>query len=579
MNLEILKNTLQLSNDINPSMIANTIIIYLRKSRKDSDYFFDESVLGTLERHERQLQEWAIRVLGRKIPDKNIFREIASGDTIDDRPIMKRVLNIIEDDNIKAVLCIEIERLARGNTIDQGIIARAFKYSNTKIITPYKIYNLDNEDDLIYFEDGLYQSRKYLLYTKRILRRGRMRSVKDGKCIASISPYGYKKKKLVNEKGYTLEYEENEAKIVNLIANLYAYGINLNYTIKKNDTILSIAKIYGITKDMLLALNPHSSFKKNEIIVIKSKMGFSAIANYLNYLNIKPRIANKWTISIIRNILTSPTIYGYVSWGARECVTTMKEGKIIKTRPRNKNCLYVKGKFKAILDLKDARSKIIIDKLKKKNSHNKNYNYKIKNPLLGLVRCSSCNKIMIRRPGNNKYKKDTLYCKSIECKTVGSNINLIIDCLLNNLTNFFKKYNIFLYNYKQNNKFDDTYKLISIIDDELEKKNFKLMKCYDFLEDGTYTKDIFNKRISTIELDILNLKKKKNDIIKNKIINKNDMLKIPKLFMIKEIYNSCDNISLKNELLTSLIKKIIYTKDKGGRGYEDSFKLKIYLNI
>ena len=57
------------------------------------------------------------------------------------------------------------------------------------------------------------------------------------------------------------------------------------------------------------------------------------------------------------------------------------------------------------------------------------------------------------------------------------------------------------------------------------------------------------------------------------------MLKIPKLFMIKEIYNSCDNISLKNELLTSLIKKIIYTKDKGGRGYEDSFKLKIYLNI
>ena len=48
---------------------------------------------------------------------------------------------------------------------------------------------------------------------------------------------------------------------------------------------------------------------------------------------------------------------------------------------------------------------------------------------------------------------------------------------------------------------------------------------------------------------------------------------------IKDFYNSCDNVSLKNELLSSIIKKVIYTKNKGGRGYEDSFKLKIYLNI
>lgn len=579
MNLEILKNILQLDNDISPSIIANSIIIYLRKSRRDSDYFKDESVLRTLERHEKQLQEWAVKVLGRNIPDNNIFREIASGDTIEDRPVMQKVLNIIENDNIKAVLCIEIERLARGNTIDQGIIAQAFKYSNTKIITPYKVYNLDNEDDLVYFEDGLYQSRKYLLYTKRILKRGRIRSVQDGKYIASISPYGYKKKKLINEKGYTLEYEENEVKIINLIANLYAYGIDSTYTIKEDDTVFKIARIYGMTKDMLLALNPNSSFRKNDVIIIKNKMGFSAIANYLNSLNISPRKASKWTVSIIRNILTSPTLYGYVSWGARETVTTMKHGKIIKTRPRNKNCLYAKGNFKPILNLDDVRTKIIIDKIKNRNKSNKNNNYRIKSPLSGLVRCSSCDKVMVRRPSNNKYRKDTLYCRSIGCKTVGSDMDLVLDYLLNYLSIGLKKYNNFLDNYKLDNNFNNTSDLISVIDNELEKNNYKLMRCYDFLEDGTYTKDIFNKRISAIQLNILNLKKKKNDIINTKIKNKDNIMKIPKLFKIKDFYNSCDNVSLKNELLSSIIKKVIYTKNKGGRGYEDSFKLKIYLNI
>ena len=180
---------------------------------------------------------------------------------------------------------------------------------------------------------------------------------------------------------------------------------------------------------------------------------------------------------------------------------------------------------------------------------------------------------------NNKYRKDTLYCRSIGCKTVGSDMDLVLDYLLNYLSIGLKKYNNFLDNYKLDNNFNNTSDLISVIDNELEKNNYKLMRCYDFLEDGTYTKDIFNKRISAIQLNILNLKKKKNDIINTKIKNKDNIMKIPKLFKIKDFYNSCDNVSLKNELLSSIIKKVIYTKNKGGRGYEDSFKLKIYLNI
>ena len=40
-----------------------------------------------------------------------------------------------------SVLVYEVERLARGDTLDQGIVSRAFRLSHTKIITPAKTYD------------------------------------------------------------------------------------------------------------------------------------------------------------------------------------------------------------------------------------------------------------------------------------------------------------------------------------------------------------------------------------------------------------------------------------------------------
>lgn len=85
----------------------------------------------------------------------------------------------------------EVERLARGDTIDQGIVAQTFKFSDTKIITPIKTYNPNNEFDEEYFEFGLFMSRREYKTINRRLQRGRMASVKDGKYVANKAPYGY----------------------------------------------------------------------------------------------------------------------------------------------------------------------------------------------------------------------------------------------------------------------------------------------------------------------------------------------------------------------------------------------------
>jgi len=174
--------------------------LYLRKSRAD----LDAEARGegeTLARHEKALLELGKR---QKLNITQIYREIVSGETIAARPVMQQLLSEVEQGIWDGVLVMEVERLARGDTIDQGIVAQTFKLSGTKIITPVKTYDPNNEYDEEYFEFGLFMSRREYKTINRRLQRGRIASVKEGKYIGNKSPYGYVRKKLEHDKGFTL---------------------------------------------------------------------------------------------------------------------------------------------------------------------------------------------------------------------------------------------------------------------------------------------------------------------------------------------------------------------------------------
>lgn len=92
--------------------------MYLRKSRADAE----AEARGegeTLARHEHTLQELAKR---RHLPIVKVYREIVSGDSIAARPQMQQLLQDLENNLYDGVLVMEVERLARGNTIDQGLL-------------------------------------------------------------------------------------------------------------------------------------------------------------------------------------------------------------------------------------------------------------------------------------------------------------------------------------------------------------------------------------------------------------------------------------------------------------------------
>ena len=71
-----------------------------------------------------------------------------------------------------------------------------------------KIYDPNNEYDQEYFEFGLFMSRREYKTINRRLQNGRNMSAAQGKFPSSRPPYGYKRKKIENDKGWTLEIVE-----------------------------------------------------------------------------------------------------------------------------------------------------------------------------------------------------------------------------------------------------------------------------------------------------------------------------------------------------------------------------------
>lgn len=196
--------------------MINDVAIYLRKSRED-----DELKEETLARHETMLLDYCKR---NKLNIVKIYREVVSGENIANRPEMQKLLDDVAAGFYNGVVCIEIERLSRGNQLDQCEILDVFKSSNTKIYTLNKIYDLTKEDmDEEVFEFALFMSRREYKTIKRRLQRGRMQATKDGYFTGGMLPYGFNKKRI--DGGFILVPNPHEAQIVKLIFNMYLNGV------------------------------------------------------------------------------------------------------------------------------------------------------------------------------------------------------------------------------------------------------------------------------------------------------------------------------------------------------------------
>lgn len=503
-------------------------VAYLRKSRADLEL---ENVTGqdTLKRH---------REIINKLAEQNsvildyYYEEVVSGETIEARPKIQELLKEIENNNIDEVYVVDVDRLARGDTEDQGKISKTFKFGNTKIVTPSKVYDPNNELDEDFFEFGLFMSRReYKIINKR-LSRGRLSSVNEGKFVGSVCPYGYSKEKLQGQKGFKLIINEDESKIVKIIFQLASQGI-----------------------------------------------GASNIANHLNKIGSKPRKSEVWVSASIRDIIHNPVYYGMIKWNYRKVVKTMKNGIIYNSRPKQKEYTLVKGLHEAIVS--EEQWKIANENSKIKEGKSTKKSLTLQNPLAGLVECGICHRTMQRRNYRSGHI-DGLICPLPHCKNTGSHLYLVENAILNTLQGILKEYEQMLVSYKKESiqqEFDSNN--VELIEKEVEKLNNQLNKAYDLLEQGIYDNTIFLERSKLLKQQIKNLEIEKDKYSQQSKKKKMEKIKdiVPKLKNVLDTYSTNLSPEERNNLLKTIIKKIYYIKTVKGKGHEEEFELNIDIKL
>ncbi|HYE09571.1 MAG TPA: recombinase family protein [Patescibacteria group bacterium] len=519
--------------------------LYLRKSRAD----IEAEAKGeeeTLARHEKALLELAKR---QRLNIMQIYREVVSGETIAARPVMQQLLTEVEQGIWEGVLVMEVERLARGDTMDQGLVAQTFKYSNTKIITPVKTYDPNNEYDEEYFEFGLFMSRREYKTINRRLQRGRIASVKEGKYLGTKPPYGYIRKKLDNQKGYTLEIAPEQAEIVKMVYELYTQG----------------------------ELQPNGNIKR---------LGVSLIVRKLNDLRIPPLNSDAWVMSTIQGMLRNPVYIGKIRWNARPSVKKMVDGEMKRERPRvdADDWILVDGLHDAIID--EDTFNLAQEYMSNNQPLPAPKDRQIKNPLAGLVICGVCGRSLVRRPYARNYP-DGLMCPVTSCSNVSSQLHLVEKRLLEALEQWLQEYKMNWdidseQNPKQNIQIDINRKAVKKLEEEIKNLEKQMDNIHNLLEQGVYTTDKFLERSKVINDKIDAARDDMETLLKDLhwqvTREENQKIFIPKVEKALEIYKETEDLALKNKLLKEVIEKAVYTKTERGikNAKIDNFELVLW---
>lgn len=415
-------------------------LLYLRKSRQDDP---NETVAEVLAKHETQLQEWAERELGQRIPEENIYREVVSGESIDAREEIKKVLSRIEDPAVAGVIVMEPSRLSRGDLADCSRIIDSFRFSRSVVATPYMTYDLENKMERKFFKDELLRSSDFLEYTKELLFRGRVAACKRGCFIGNCAPWGYRKIKV--GKDHTLEIVEDQAELVRLAFDMYV-----------ND---------GATPYQIAC-------KFNELGVPAPKGGI-------------------WKKDTLRVMLRNPHYAGYTAFNQKKFTQVLENGEIVRKRlaqPQEEQ-IIAEGKHTAIID---RATWTAAQELIARNPHVNQFT-SLKNPLAGLLWCGKCGHAMALHP--YKHAVDRYTCKERPPCFKSVKAPLVIDALVAAL----EEAELPALELKIKNGDGDARKiqqrLLAKLEKQMEEYRAQEERQYDLLETNpNYSQEVFDRR-------------------------------------------------------------------------------------
>ena len=427
----------------------------------DTDY--DEvSVEETLSRHRQILDRFC---KDKKLNVVEVLEEVVSGESLAARPQMMRLLDLVSTGMYAGVVCMDIERLSRGSSMEAGYIMQIFQTNYCKIITPGKIFDLQNESDEQFTDMKFMFSRYELKTINKRLVRGRNQSASEGKFMGSMAPYGYRPYKLPGVKGNSLRIEPEEAKVVQMVFDLYG----------------------------------------------QQNMGYNAIAYRLNDLHIPAR-RGEWSQTSIVNILNNEVYLGKIRWRHEPVKRVVKDGMLAKKRILNDDYEIYDGRHEPIITQEQW------DRVKaaqnRRGHHSTHTSKELQNAFVGILFCEKCGAKLKRNvPGKTQGTPPWYRCPSRHCNCRSIKCHVVEDAVRKAVDDWLDEY-IIQIDSRKKPTIDPIIEALDTVRAQLATLLHQQDTICEYLEKGVYTIDMFTKRNAALSKEIRSLQATEADLIR-----------------------------------------------------------------
>lgn len=475
--------------------------MFLRKSREDVEAERDGK-FETLAKHRAALERLAD---GMGVEIAHVYEEIVSGGDLAARADAQRMLEDVRAGMWDGVFAFDLQRVTRGDMIDQGTVVLAFQLSRTLIITPQKVYDLRDELDGNFAEMEMLFGRMELARITRRLVTGKAEAVRQGQYIGSIAPYGYDK--AVVDRKKTLVPNADAQRVISWFER--------------------VASFDATPKEL---------------------------ADEMNGLGIPTPRAGMWDRSLVKNIIQNPVYKGFVRWNKKRTVEAFDdEGNKVKVRERAEE-IVAKGLHEPIVG--DGLWQRANDAIASRFMPAMRSDRTLRDPLATMLVCAHCGRAMTRCKNNSKRDRYThSQINRAECWQMGAPVDEVVSALIDALAGVARDAEARLGQGRHESA-------VSSCEKDLSAEQGSVDTLFRLVERGVITDDEFAERkilaAKRIEAAKERLERAKEA---DRRAERADGFIISVRQAIAELENFRGRAQAVNDVLRSLISRIEYEKD------------------
>lgn len=489
------------------------------------------------------------------------FEEIESGSTISGRKEFKKLLNFCKSGYYDVIICKDLTRLTRGSYKDMGEVYDLVDLKGVDIVTKEEVFSRDNPASLRYMRMLLSFSREEWEMTRTRLFGGRLAHAEKGEWLTPRStPFGY----LYDKETKKLKPDPTSKEYVEQIFKWY----------------------------------------------VDDQQTIHWISNKLESLNLKTTRGNSsWHNSTVGKLLRNNVYIGTVEYNKSKWYLEYDEAKgkeVNKKDLKNENeWIVVEDAHPALID-KERFEKAQI-RMNQRAAAAPVAAHQELGELARLVVCPGCGKYLTKSTWDRKYKKKdgtySIYPKHYlicqrDTKAIHEECSYhwryedVLDTVLDELKKIsvsdksLKKY------YDEADLFVNSNETeLKFLEEELvreeKRMDIKRTTFFKYLEQGEeffYPKTTFENDMRNAMKKIENIKEEINRIKHESKITFKDGKKSAKekLKSALDIYHTVETRELRNEVLSSVIDKIIVTlieKAKGRKKAVIDVQIQLYNDV